>query len=201
MKIHPTAIVSKSAEIGENVYIGPYSFIQDDVVIGDNCKIFGFCNLYGCKIGENTKIGPFVEIQKNVEISENCKIQSHTFICEGVKIGKGVFVGHSVVFINDKFPKAVDEKGQMITNEWNLLETVVEDFASIGSGSVILPVRIGKNSLIGAGSVVTRDVPEHALVYGMPAELKGYVCSCSTIINIKEIKKEVKCNRCGKTIK
>ena len=196
--IHPTAIVSKKAKIGKNVYIGPFSFIQDNVVIEDNCKIFGFCNLYGCKIGKNTKIGPFVEIQKNVVIGEKCKIQSHSFICEGVKIGNGVFIGHGAIFINDKIPRAVDEKGRMISTEWKLLETIVEDFASIGSGAVILPVKIGRHALIGAGSVVTKDVPEHTLAYGVPAEIKGVVCSCGNII--KEVKKEVKCDRCGRIV-
>ncbi len=196
MVTHPTAIISNRAKIGKNVYIGPYSFIQDDVVIEDNCKIFGFCNLYGCKIGRNTKIGPFVEIQKNVIIGENCKIQSHSFICEGVKIGKGVFIGHGVIFINDKYPRAVNEFGKMITNEWNLLETIVEDFASIGSGSIILPVRIGKYSLIGAGSIVTKNIPNHALAYGIPAEIKGVRCKCNNIIyDVKNSK--IKCEKCG----
>ena len=198
MNIHPTAIVSKKAEIGKNAYIGPFSFIQDNVVIGDNSKIFGFCNLYCCRIGKNTKIGPFVEIQKNVIIENSCKIQSHTFICEGVKIGNGVFVGHGVVFINDRFPRATDERRRMIITEWDLLETVIEDFASIGSGAVILPVRIGGYTLIGAGSVVTKNVPKNALVYGVPANVRGVVCSCGNII--AEVKKEVKCDRCGKTV-
>ena len=198
--IHPTAIISENAKIGENVYIGPYVVIQDNVVIGDNCKIFGFCNLYGCKIGENTKIGTFVEIQKNVEIGKNCKIQSHSFICEGVKIGNGVFIGHGVVFINDKVPRAVNEKGEMIKDDWELLETIVEDFVSIGSGSVILPVRIGKYSLIGAGSIVTKDVPQNRLVYGTPAEIRGIVCSCGNIIKDMS-NSEIKCNKCGRIYK
>ncbi|WP_456374731.1 acyltransferase [Methanocaldococcus sp.] len=198
--IHPTAIISKNAKIGKNVYIGPYVFIQDNVIIGDNCKIFGFCNLYGCKIGENTKIGTFVEIQKNVEIGKNCKIQSHSFICEGVKIGNGVFIGHGVVFINDKVPRAVNEKGELIKDDWELLETVIEDFVSIGSGSVILPVKIGKYSLIGAGSIVTKDIPQNRLVYGTPAKIMGIVCSCGNIIRGIS-SDEIKCNKCGKIYK
>jgi len=198
--IHPTAIVSENAKIGRNVYIGPYAFIQDSVVIGDSCKIFGFCNLYGCKIGENTKIGTFVEIQKNVVIGKNCKIQSHSFICDGVKIGKGVFVGHGVFFTNDKIPKAVNEKGKIIKDEWELLETIVEDFVSIGSGSVILPVKIGRHSLIGAGAIVTKDIPQNNMVYGTPAKIKGIVCSCGIII--KDIANgEIKCDKCGKIYK
>ena len=110
----------------------------NNVDLGENVVINDFVNLYGCKIGNNTKIGTFVEIQKNAIIGDNCKIQSHTFICEGVKIGNGVFVGHNVSFINDKHPKAVNDDGKLITNEWNLITTTVEDNVSIGTSATVM---------------------------------------------------------------
>ncbi|MCS6794768.1 MAG: N-acetyltransferase [Raineya sp.] len=143
------------------------------VQVGENVKIFKFVNLYGCTIGDNTKIGSFVEIQKGVIIGKNCKISSHTFICEGVKIGDGVFVGHNVSFINDLLPRAVNADGSMQTEaDWQLVETIVEDRASIGTGATILGgIRIGKNAVVGAGAVVTKDVPDNAVVVGNPARI------------------------------
>jgi len=143
-----------------------------NVLIGDNVKIFNFVNLYGCSIDDNTKVGSFVEIQKNAKIGKNCKISSHTFICEGVTINDGVFIGHNVSFINDKFPSAVTESGQLQTeSDWTISKTIVEEGASIGTGSTILcGVRIGKKAMVGAGSVVVKDVPDGAVVAGNPAK-------------------------------
>jgi acetyltransferase-like isoleucine patch superfamily enzyme len=148
--------------------------VLKNVRVGENVKIFNFVNAYGCEIGENTKIGSFVEIQKNATIGKNCKISSHSFICEGVTIRDNVFVGHNVSFINDKYPKAVNDSGQMQTEEdWSVIGTIVEDGASIGTSATILcGVRIGKNAVVGAGSVVTKDVPDNVMVMGNPARIK-----------------------------
>ena len=148
----------------------PYRII-DDVEFGENVVVHSFTNLYGCKIGDDTRIGTFVEIQRGAEIGERCKIQSHTFVCDGVEIGDEVFVGHGVVFINDKRPRATTEDGELQSeDDWELLRTVVEDRAAIGSGAVILGgVRIGAGALVGAGAVVTKDVPAGATVVGSPA--------------------------------
>ena len=147
--------------------------IAPDVRLGRNVKIADFVNLYGCEIHNNTKIGPFVEIQKNAKIGKNCKIQSHTFICEGVTIEDDVLVGHGVTFINDKYPRATNEKGQLQTEaDWEVEPTVVKRGASIGSGSTILSyVTIGENAIIGAGSIVTKDVPPETIVAGNPARV------------------------------
>ncbi|MBE9573287.1 MAG: N-acetyltransferase [Proteobacteria bacterium] len=147
--------------------------IASDVRLGINVKIADFVNLYGCEIGDKTKIGPFVEIQKNAKIGKNCKIQSHTFICEGVTIEDDVLVGHGVTFINDKYPRATNEEGQLQTeDDWEVEPTVVKRGASIGSGSTILSyVTIGENAIIGAGSIVTKDVPPETIVAGNPARL------------------------------
>lgn len=143
----------------------------NDVKIGDDVKIYKFVNLYGCTIGSGSKIGTFVEIQRGASVGENCKISSHTFICEGVHIGNGVFVGHNVSFINDMYPRAINEDGSMQTDEdWEMVETKIGDRVSIGTSATILGgVKIGKHAIIGAGSVVTKDVPENAVVAGNPA--------------------------------
>ncbi len=146
-------------------------FLSKDVQLGKNVKLFGFNNLYGCKIGDGTRIGTFVEIQKRVSIGKNCKISSHTFICEGVRIANGCFVGHGVIFINDKFPKATNDDGSILTdNDWNCIDTVIGDNVSIGSGAIILcGITVGKHATIGAGAVVTNDVKENEIVAGVPA--------------------------------
>ena len=150
-----------------------YISISDDVILGKDVKIFNFVNLYGCTIDDGTKLGTFVEIQKGAVIGKKCKISSHTFICEGVHIGDGCFIGHGVMFINDKYPKAVNPDGIMQTGkDWAILETHIEDNVSIGSGAIIMGgLKIGKGALIGAGAVVTRDVPPAAVVAGVPARI------------------------------
>jgi UDP-2-acetamido-3-amino-2,3-dideoxy-glucuronate N-acetyltransferase len=144
-----------------------------DVEFGDNVVVHSFTNLYGCRIGDNTRIGPFVEIQRGVVVGANCKVQSHAFICTGVEIGDEVFVGHGVLFINDKIPRATTEDGSLKTEaDWDLLPTVVERRAALGSGAIILGgVRIGEDALVGAGAVVTRDVEPRTTVAGSPAGL------------------------------
>jgi len=145
--------------------------ISDDVKLGENVKIYDFVNLYGCEIGGNTKIGTFVEIQKGVKIGKNCKISSHTFICEGVTIEDEVFVGHNVTFINDRYPRATCADGSLQTDaDWACIPTVVKKGASIGSSATILcGVTIGQGSIVGAGSVVTKNVPTGGVVAGNPA--------------------------------
>ena len=150
-----------------------FQIISEDVKLGKDVKIYGFVNLYGCEIGDGTKIGAFVEIQKGVKIGKNCKISSHTFICEGVTIEDEVFIGHHVVFINDLYPRATNEKGELQTEEdWKVIPTLVRRKASIGSGAVILAgVTIGEGAIVGAGSVVTKDVPDWTIVVGNPARI------------------------------
>jgi len=154
-----------------------YLCVAPDVKLGNNVKLSKFINLYGCEIGDNTKIGAFVEIQKNAKVGKNCKISSHTFICEGVSIEDGAFVGHSVAFINDAYPRAVRPDGELQTEQyWVVERTIVKRRASIGSGSTVLSnVVIGENAIVGAGSVVTRDVPANAIVAGNPAKVLRYI--------------------------
>lgn len=145
--------------------------LLDEVTFGDDVVVHSFANLYGCRIGAHSRVGTFVEIQRGAEIGANCKIQSHTFICDGVRIEDEVFVGHGVTFVNDKHPRAVnDDGGLQRDDDWDLLPTVVERGVSIGSGATILGgLRIGREALVGAGAVVTRDVPAAATVIGNPA--------------------------------
>jgi acetyltransferase-like isoleucine patch superfamily enzyme len=147
--------------------------IAPDVKMGRNVRIQAFVNLYGCEIGDDTKIGPFVEVQKGAKIGERCKISSHTFVCEGVIIESEVFVGHGVTFINDRYPKATTPGGKLQTEtDWTCQTTVVKRGASIGSGATLLGgITIGHNAIVGAGSVVTRDVPAEARVAGNPARI------------------------------
>jgi acetyltransferase-like isoleucine patch superfamily enzyme len=147
--------------------------VSPDVRLGKDVRLSPFVNLYGCEVGDNTKIGAFVEIQKNAKVGQNCKISSHTFVCEGVSIEDNVFVGHGVVFINDLFPRATTAQGELQTEkDWKVERTLVKKGASIGSGSTILAnVVIGENAMVGAGSVVTRDVPDNAVVAGNPAKV------------------------------
>lgn len=148
-----------------------------NVQLGKDVKIFSFVNAYGCKIDDGSKIGTFVEIQKGATIGKNCKISSHTFICEGVHIADNVFVGHNVTFINDKFPRATNEDGSLQDEtDWVCEKTYVHEGASIGSSATILcGIQIGKRAIIGAGSVVTKDVPEDAVVAGNPAKVIKYL--------------------------
>jgi acetyltransferase-like isoleucine patch superfamily enzyme len=154
-----------------------YRCIAPDVKVGSNVKFSQFVNLYGCEVGDDTKIGAFVEIQKNAKVGMRCKISSHTFICEGVTIEDEVFVGHNVTFVNDTFPRATTETGTLQTEaDWKVEVTVVKRGVSIGSGATILAnVVIGENALIGAGCVVTTDVPANAIVVGNPGRVLRYL--------------------------
>jgi acetyltransferase-like isoleucine patch superfamily enzyme len=147
--------------------------IAPDVKLGRNVRIFAFTNLYGCEIGNDVKIGTFVEIQKGARVGDRCKISSHSFICEGVTLEADVFIGHSVTFINDRYPRSTNAGGQLATEaDWTCEGTVVKRGASIGSGATLLcGVTIGENALVGAGSVVTKDVPPGAVVAGNPARI------------------------------
>jgi acetyltransferase-like isoleucine patch superfamily enzyme len=153
--------------------VNDYQSIAPDVKLGKDVKLSRFINLYGCEIGDDTKIGAFVEIQKRAIVGKRCKISSHSFICEGVTIEDHVFVGHGVTFINDSYPRATTSTGELQTEQdWKVERTLVKRGASIGSGATILSnLVIGEHAIIGAGSVVTRDVPAHAVVAGNPARL------------------------------
>lgn len=160
--------------------------IAHDVDLGENVYLAEFINLYGCKVGDNCKIGTFVEIQKNASVGNNCKISSHSFICEGVTIEDDVFVGHGVVFINDIYPRATGSRGQLQTEQdWTVEPTLVKRGASIGSGATILArVTIGENAIVGAGSVVTRDVAADTIVAGNPARELRKIRKSSRQVNI-----------------
>jgi acetyltransferase-like isoleucine patch superfamily enzyme len=151
--------------------------VSPDVRLGQNVKLSKFINLYGCSVGDNTKIGAFVEIQKNATVGNNCKISSHSFVCEGVTIEDDVFIGHGVMFINDSYPRATTSGGQLQTEaDWKVERTVIRKGASIGSGATILSnITVGERALVGAGSVVTKDVPANAVVAGNPARVLRYL--------------------------
>jgi acetyltransferase-like isoleucine patch superfamily enzyme len=158
-----------------------YSRIAPDVILGEGVKIFSFVNLYGCEIGAESKIGTFVEIQRGVKIGRRVKVSSHTFICEGVVIEDEVFIGHNVSFINDRYPRSTRPDGQLQTaTDWTLERTLVKHRASIGTSvTVLCGVTIGQNAIVGAGSVVTQDVPDNAVVVGNPARFLRWVDEAS----------------------
>ena len=159
--------------IAEDVIVGSEALISEDVVLGSGVKVYGFSNLYGCSVGDRTKVGTFVEIQRGASIGRDCKISSHTFICEGVTIEDEVFVGHNVTFINDRYPRATNGDGTLQTStDWMVVPTRVCSRASVGSSATILcGVTIGEGAIVGAGSVVTRDVAPYTIVAGNPARL------------------------------
>jgi acetyltransferase-like isoleucine patch superfamily enzyme len=157
--------------------VNEFVSIAPSVKLGKDVRLSKFINLYGCEIGDETKIGAFVEIQKNATVGKRCKISSHTFVCEGVEIQDNVFIGHSVTFINDSYPRATTSSGELQTEaDWRVEKTVVSRGASIGSGSTILSnVNIGENAIVGAGSMVTKNVPANAVVAGNPAKVLRYL--------------------------
>jgi len=157
--------------------VNEFCAIGSDVKLGNGVTLSKFINLYGCEIGDNVKIGAFVEIQKNATVGKNCKVSSHSFICEGVIIEDNVFIGHSVTFINDSYPRATADGGQLQSEkDWKVEQTLVKKGASIGSGTTVLSkVVIGENAIVGAGSVVTKDVPANSIVAGNPAKLLRYI--------------------------
>lgn len=161
----------------ESITINTDKQSLNNIKVGKDVKIFNFVNAYSCSIDDNSKVGAFVEIQKGVTIGKNCKISSHSFICEGVHIADNVFIGHNVTFINDKFPRATNEDGSIQTDtDWACIETNIAEGASIGSSVTILcGITVGKRAIVGAGSVVTKDVPERAIVAGNPARVIKYI--------------------------
>lgn len=164
-----------------------WNAVSDDVKLGANVKLSRFINLYGCEIGDETKIGAFVEVQKNARIGKRCKISSHTFICEGVVIEDNVFIGHGVVFTNDMYPRSTTAGGALQTEaDWKVEPTVIRKGASVGSGVTLLcNISIGENAIVGAGSVVTRDVPSNAIVAGNPARVLRYIQTDSEKPNVR----------------
>jgi acetyltransferase-like isoleucine patch superfamily enzyme len=179
--LSPPVVVSKTkiptVTAGAISFMNPHVCIAPDVKLGQDVKLSKFINLYGCEVGDETKIGAFVEIQKNATVGKRCKISSHTFICEGVTIEDNVFVGHGVMFINDSYPRATAAGGNLQTEaDWKVERTVVKKGASIGSGATILSnLSIGENAIVGAGSVVTKDVPPNSIVVGNPAKVLRYI--------------------------
>jgi acetyltransferase-like isoleucine patch superfamily enzyme len=165
------------SEVNHNPFNLPDARISQDVKLGENVKIFAFVNLYGCEIGDESKIGTFVEIQRGARIGKKVKISSHSFVCEGVTIEDEVFIGHGVMFINDRYPRSTTEEGSLQTSkDWKLEPTLVKRRASIGSNATILcGVTIGENAVVGAGSVVTHDVPAGAIVAGNPARFIRWI--------------------------
>ena len=167
------------------------SNIADDVVLGQDVKIYDFCNLYGCRIGDRTQIGTFVEIQRGVLIGADCKIQSHTFICDGVTIDDEVFVGHNVTFINDRYPRAFN-------TAWQIVPTLVRRGASIGANAtVVCGTVIGEYAMVGAGCLVSGDVPAHTLVLGNPMRVVGHVCRCGRRLPPRGVAEAAFCAECG----
>jgi acetyltransferase-like isoleucine patch superfamily enzyme len=166
-----------------------YNCIADDVKLGTNVRLSRFINLYGCEIGDETRIGAFVEIQRNASVGRCCKISSHTFVCEGVTIEDNVFVGHGVTFVNDSYPRATTIEGELQTEkDWSVERTVVKRGASIGSGSTILSsLAIGENAIVGAGSMVTRDVPPNSIVAGNPAKILRSISPTSESNRLREL--------------
>jgi acetyltransferase-like isoleucine patch superfamily enzyme len=164
-----------------------YNCIADSVKLGNDVKLSRFINLYGCEIGDETKIGAFVEIQKNATVGKRCKISSHTFICEGVVIEDNVFIGHGVMFTNDSYPRATAGDGSLQTEtDWKVEPTVIRKGASVGSGVTILcNLSIGENAIVGAGSVVTKDVPANAIVAGNPAKVLRYIAQNVEASNVR----------------
>ena len=160
-----------------NQVMNPYVYMAPDVKLGRDVKLSKFVNLYGCEVGDETKIGAFVEIQKNATVGKRCKISSHTFICEGVTIEDNVFIGHGVTFINDSYPRSTTAEGSLQTEaDWKVERTIIQKGASIGSGATILSnTKVGENAIVGAGSVVTKDVPPNTIVAGNPARVLRYI--------------------------